>query len=115
MKKLTLSDGELLIKAWQSIISSKDGTELDHSNALYQTFLRFLASKGIRIVPKDIVDNERKLLIRGLSIEYVRELREILDPERENAEDDLVLMLMLATAEERRKAIQRLKMKGYCF
>lgn len=115
MKKLTVSDGELLLKAWSSVVRSEEGAELDYPNTLYNTFLLFLARKGMLVIPPDVVNDERRIMLKTLSLEYVRALRDVLDPQRENEEEDLVLMLMLATADERRQAITNMKKAGIKF
>lgn len=115
MKTLTNAETDLLVRAWRSVSDTNKKTPMDYAARLYHTFMRFVFIKGMRLIGDDVCREEERILSKDLALMYIGALRQVLDPKGEETEADVVAMMIMATSEERRAAIQYMKKQGVSF
>ncbi len=95
---------DLWLRRWDA------GKELDRPGAeiWYNVFREFLAQRGDELIPSALIDDEHKVMERGLSQEYMAALAQVVDASDARSEYDKAVLILTATPEARREALTRI-------
>ncbi len=95
--------------AWLRLFHS--GGKLDRPNAevWFNVVMDNIIAQGDEVIPSAIIDEEHKIMERGLSQEYMAALADVVDASDARSEYDKAVLILTATPEARLAAIQKVK------